>query len=367
MKQPYLLLTPGPLSTTPSVKNAMQIDLSTWDSDYTAITVEIQNQLLEIAHVKSTEYAAVLMQGSGSFGVESVLETTIPKKSQNSDACLMVVINGTYGARIAEMAEKMGINHVNLVIDETTPVTLDLVQNFLKDHPEVTHFATVHCETTTGILNDINTIIPWVSAQGIVTIVDAMSSFGGIPINISNLKIDYLISSANKCIQGVPGFSFIIARIALLEQCKGNSLSVSLDLYAQHISFKEHPGKWRFTSPTHVVLAFAQALKELTIEGGVKKRFIRYTKNQHELVKGMEKLGYETLLPLATQSPIITTFKLPNASFDFPTFYQALKMKHFVIYPGKTTKEPSFRIGTIGDVSSIEIASLLTAIQEVSA
>ncbi|KRL61015.1 2-aminoethylphosphonate--pyruvate transaminase [Latilactobacillus fuchuensis] len=361
MPQPYLLLTPGPLSTSDTVKAAMQVDLSTWDSDYLAITERIRSQLLTLAGVSAPDYSAVLLQGSGSYGVEAVLNTLLPKQSK--DACLMVASNGAYGARIAEMADRLQINHVDLIVPETKPVTAALVTAFLDQHPEVTHFAMIHCETTTGILNPIETILPQVKDRGIITIVDAMSSFGGIPINLLDLKIDFLISSANKCIQGVPGFAFVMANCAILETCQGRSTSLSLDLYDQHMSFKMHPGKWRFTSPTHTVLAFDQALSELIAEGGVAQRYQRYTANQRQLVNGMQALGYQALLPTAVQSPIITTFKTPNPDFDFNRFYQALKDRQFVIYPGKTTAAPSFRIGTIGVVDQPEISALLAAIE----
>src|SRR5699024_10107316 len=149
--------------------------------------------------------------------------------------------------------------------------------------PETTHFAMIHCETTTGILNPIEEIIPWMSEQGIVTIVDAMSSFGGIPISVEDLKIDYLISSTNKCIQGVPGFSFIIANREKLQETEGIARTLSLDLYSQYEEMEVNHGKWRYTSPTHVVHAFAQALIELRVEGGVEKRFERYRDNQQRL------------------------------------------------------------------------------------
>ncbi|WGI18960.1 2-aminoethylphosphonate--pyruvate transaminase [Latilactobacillus sakei] len=365
MNQPYLLLTPGPLSTSAAVKEAMQVDLSTWDQDYLAITEDIRQQLVALAQAKLDTYTAVLLQGSGSYGVEAVLNTVLPKKEQQAYGCLMIAINGAYGKRMAEMADRLQIQHVDLEVPETEPITLELVQTFFKQHPEITHFAMIHCETTTGILNPIETIFPWVKAQNVTTIVDAMSSFGGIPIDVPALGIDFLISSANKCIQGVPGFSFVIANCRQLENCQNRSTSVSLDLYAQYISFKEHPGKWRFTSPTHTVLAFQEALHELALEGGIEARHCRYRQNQTTLVAGMQSLGYETILPTDYQSPIITTFKMPSDSFDFQTFYDILKRRHFVIYPGKTTKVPSFRIGTIGNVDGTQIATLLETIKTV--
>ncbi|QAR34856.1 2-aminoethylphosphonate--pyruvate transaminase [Latilactobacillus curvatus] len=365
MNQPYLLLTPGPLSTSAAVKSAMQVDLSTWDQDYLAITEDIRQQLVALAKAQLATYTAVLLQGSGSYGVEAVLNTVLPKTYQKSYGCLMIAINGAYGKRMAEMADRLQIQHVDLVVPENEPITLDAVQAFFREHPEITHFAMIHCETTTGILNPIETIFPWVKAQNVTTIVDAMSSFGGIPIDVPELGIDFLISSANKCIQGVPGFAFVIANRASLEQCANRSTSVSLDLYAQYISFRDHPGKWRFTSPTHTILAFQQALRELALEGGIAARHTRYLQNQLQLVAGMQNLGFEALLPADYQSPIITTFKIPSASFDFQAFYDALKRRYFVIYPGKTTEGPSFRIGTIGNVDTQHIATLLATIETI--
>lgn len=223
----------------------------------------------------------------------------------------------------------------------------------------------IHCETTTGILNPIEEIIPFVHERGIVTIVDAMSSFGGIPINLKAEKIDYLISSSNKCIQGVPGFSFVIANKQLLESTKGLTQTLSLDLYSQYAEMERHDGKWRFTSPTHVVHAFAQALKELSEEGGVIARNKRYSDNQKHLAEGMESLGFKVLIDEKYQSPIITSFIYPSDDFDFNQFYQELKQDGFVIYPGKISQVPTFRIGNIGEVYPDDITRLLSAIQTI--
>jgi Serine-pyruvate aminotransferase/archaeal aspartate aminotransferase len=236
----------------------------------------------------------------------------------------------------------------------------------VKQYPEISHFAMIHCETTTGILNPIEEIIPWVHEQEIVTIVDAMSSFGGVPINVAELGIDYLISSANKCIQGVPGFSFIIAKKSQLDKTKGIARTLSLDLYDQYIQMQKNHGKWRYTSPTHVVHAFAQALVELNIEGGVEKRYERYKQSQAELSEGMRELGYEPLIEEQWQSPIITSFKYPTDNFDFSEFYQELKKVGFVIYPGKISQVPTFRIGNIGEVYDEDIARLLESVHTIT-
>ncbi|WP_125704965.1 2-aminoethylphosphonate--pyruvate transaminase [Lacticaseibacillus daqingensis] len=360
MTADYLLLTPGPLTTTATVKAAMQHDYSTWDHDYNAITQGLRRDLLTLANVPASDYAAVLLQGSGSYAVEGTIQTAVP-----ANGTLMIAINGAYGRRMSEICDYLHLAHVDVVFDETTPVTLPRVAEVLAQHPEVTHFAMIHCETTTGILNPIETVIPAMKAHGLTTIVDAMSSFAGVPIAPATLGIDYLISSANKCLQGVPGFAFVIARRAAIAQTKGNARSLSLDLFAQLTTMDAHAGKWRFTSPTHVVLAAAQAMAELFAEGGVPARNARYTANQQHLTTGMAALGFEQIVDAAWQSPIITSFAFPSADFDFDAFYQTMKAHGFVLYPGKVSQCASFRIGTIGDVHDADITRLLAAIAAV--
>jgi len=360
MVEKYLLLTPGPLTTSEDVKAAMDFDYCTWDDDYKKITQSFRQSLLDNALVSADEYTAVPIQGSGTYGVESVISSAI-----SNDDKLMIAINGAYGKRISEMADIYGINHVDLVVDEREPITLEKVTGCLDKNPDITHFAMIHCETTTGILNPIEDIIPYVNARGIVTIVDAMSSFGGIPIDVKQEKIDYLISSSNKCIQGVPGFSFVIARKKVLEAAKGLNRTLSLDLYDQYAEMERNNGKWRFTSPTHVVHAFYEALQELKEEGGVVARYKRYESNQKHLAKGMEELGFKVLIDEKYQSPIITSFIYPNDDFDFNEFYHELKNDGFVIYPGKISQVPTFRIGNIGEVYDEDITKLLIAIKNI--
>ncbi len=356
--RPYILLTPGPLTTTETVKQAMMGDWCTWDDDYNIGIVQvIRHSLVQIASSVPDEYTAVLMQGSGSFGVEATLGSVI-----RPDDHLLIVANGAYGKRMNTICDYYGIQHHIMLFEETQPVDARKVDSYLQEHPEVTHVSVVHCETTTGILNPLKDIAEVVKKHGKIFIVDAMSSFGGVPIDMHTLGIDFLISSANKCIQGVPGFSFIIARRALLEKCEGVARSLSLDLYAQWDTMEKNHGKWRFTSPTHVVRAFLQALKELKEEGGVEARYRRYMENHRTLVDGMRKLGYKTLLPDEEQSPIITSFYYPTKDFDFHAFYDSLKSKGFVIYPGKISQADTFRIGTIGDVYPKDFEKLVETI-----
>jgi len=362
----YVLLTPGPLTTSKRVKAAMLQDFCTWDDDYNTLVQHIRTSLvkLAVAEDRSDEcgeagkYTSVLMQGSGTFSVESVISTAIPE-----DGKLLVLANGTYGERMASIARYHKIDVAVNRSGELAPPDLDMLRESMESDPAVTHVAVVHCETTTGMLNPIEKIGQIVKSYGKVYIVDAMSSFGGIPMDMAGIEADYLISSANKCIQGVPGFGFIIAKRQTLERTESQARSLSLDLYEQWREMEQKNGKWRFTSPTHTVHAFAQALTELEDEGGVAKRYGRYLKNHRILVDGMRALGFRTLLPDDLQAPIITSFLSPGGEYQFKRFYHDLKAKGFVIYPGKVTTHDTFRIGNIGDIGADEIRALLDAVK----
>ena len=222
----------------------------------------------------------------------------------------------------------------------------------------------VHCETTSGILNPLAAYAAVIKAANKTLIVDAMSSFGGIDIAVADLGIDFLISSANKCIQGVPGMGFVIAKTSVLSECEGRARSLSLDLYDQWKTMEEGNGKWRFTSPTHVVRAFQQAIRELVEEGGVSAREQRYRDNHKTLITGMKVLGFRCVVNDEKQSPFISTFHYPKASaFDFKTLYDRLKDDGFVIYPGKVTATLCFRIGHIGEVYPQDMQRLLIALE----
>lgn len=356
---PYLLLTPGPLTTSKGVKAAMLRDWCTWDEDYNALVRGLRSRL-EALGTRSGGYSSVLMQGSGTFAVEAVVGTALPK-----DGKLLVVANGVYGLRIARIAERLGIARALLDFGETGRPDPEEVEQALRADAAISHVAVVHCETTTGMLNPVEEIGAVVKRAGRTYIVDAMSSFGGIPMDAAALGADYLISSSNKCIQGVPGFGFVLARREALERCAGQARSLSLDLYDQWRCMEDGGGKWRYTSPTHVVRAFAAALEELEAEGGVAARHARYAANQSLLREGMRRLGFATLLPDEFQSPIITSFLSPeNPAYNFNSFYQELKARGFVIYPGKVTGADTFRIGNIGQVYPDDMLRLLEAVRD---
>jgi 2-aminoethylphosphonate-pyruvate transaminase len=360
----YLLLTPGPLSTTRAVRDAMMQEYSTWDVDYNSLVQSIRSRLVRLAACDVTNleaYTATLTPGSGTFAVESVVGSVIPP-----DGKLLVLNNGAYGARITTISSMLGIETVELAQAEIEVTDLGQMEQMLADDSAITHVAMVHCETTTGMINPVEAVGEIVRRHARVFILDAMSSFGGIPMSMESTGAHYLISSANKCIQGVPGFGFVVANRATLESTVGWARSHSLDLFDQWREMETKGGKWRFTSPTHVVNAFDRALEELSTEGGVEARHERYVSNQKTMVDGMRALGFRTLIGEEVQSPIITSFYFPeDERFGFQKFYDGLKQRGFVIYPGKVSHAQCFRIGSIGDVHPADMTELVGHVSEV--
>lgn len=356
---PYLLLTPGPLTTSKSVKRAMLADYCTWDAEYNDLVTEIRRRIERIASA-SGDYTSVLMQGSGTFAVEATIGSAIPP-----DGKLLAVNNGAYGARIVAIARRLKIPCVEVALDERQPADPRQIDTALSADPSITHVALVHCETTTGMLNPAAEVGAVVARRDRVFILDAMSSFGGIPFTADEVRADYLVSSANKCLQGVPGFGFVIARRDRLSATRGWARSLSLDLFDQWREMDEKQGKWRYTSPTHVVRAFYQALDEFDAEGGAAARHARYCENHRLLVEGFARLGFRPLLPAELRSPIITSFLFPDdPAFTFERFYAAMKRRRFVLYPGKVSQAETFRVGTIGHVFPDDIRQLVQAAGE---
>ena len=355
-----VLFTPGPLTTSRTVKQAMLRDLGSRDFEFITLVKAIRRWLVELGSVNETDYTAILLPGSGTYALEAVVSSTIPPAGK-----LLVAINGAYGRRLRKIANILKIATAVLEYPEDRPVMPEDVADILAHDPGITHVAVCHCETTSGILNPIKDIGAAVRKMGRTFFVDAMSSFGAIPIDLAECKIDYLVSSANKCIEGVPGFSFVLAKVETLQQTEGYARSLSLDLLGQYVGFETN-GQFRFTPPTHVVVAFHQALIELQHEGGVQARLARYQNNHSTLLHGMSELGFQTYLASEYQGPIITSFYYPeDPNFRFEEFYERLNAYHYVIYPGKVGKAACFRIGTIGRITSEDVQDLLAAIRRV--
>jgi 2-aminoethylphosphonate-pyruvate transaminase len=354
-----LLFTPGPLTTSAGVKEAMLHDAGSWHYEFNALVASIREKLLRLAAVNGASgWEAILMQGSGTFGVEAVFQSCVAPAGK-----VAVLSNGAYGERIAQMLTHARIEHTMLREEETRAVEPGRLEALLELDRAVTHVAVVHCETTTGILNPIAEVGKVVKACKKIYVVDAMSSFGGMPIDLEECNIDFLISSPNKCLESVPGFSFVLCRRSRLLECEGRARSLSLDLLAQLRAF-EAAGQFRYTPPTHSLLACHRALEELELEGGIPARAERYHANHRTLLAGMRRLGFEPLLAPELQSPFITAFLYPNSGwFDFNLFYRALSDRGFIIYPGKLTRADTFRIGSIGRIFPADIESLLYAIE----
>jgi len=355
---PYLL-TPGPLTTSRSVKLAMLADWGSRDIEFRQLVADIRRKLLEIAGAGEA-YECVLMQGAGTFAVEAALGCFCPTGRKYKT---LVIINGAYGHRAAKILGHLKRPFLTLEFDEEKPVSAAKVKSVLKANEDIKTVFVVHCETTTGVINPLEDICAVCKAFDKTVYVDAMSSFGALAINMEELGIDILVSSANKCIEGVPGFGYVLCNRELLEASKGKSHSVSLDLYEQWLAM-EKTAQFRFTPPTHALVAFRQALREHEEEGGTVSRGKRYQRNCDALLKGMRKLGFETLLNDDVSGPIIQTFLAPNdAKFDFDVFYDALRTHGFAIYPGKLTRRESFRIGTIGKLDAKVFDRLLKVIK----
>ena len=353
-----VLFTPGPLTTSRTVKQAMLRDLGSRDSEFVQLVAEIRQRLLAIGQVAPPEYSAVLLPGSGTFAVEAVLSSTIPP-----DGKLLLLVNGAYGQRMVQMAQILKIATQILAYPENQAVNPADVEVALAQDPAITQVAVVHCETTTGLLNSVVEIGAIVRRFGRGYFVDAMSSFGGVPLAVDVAQIDYLVSSANKCIEGVPGFSFVLARTASLLATVGYARSLSFDLLAQYKGLESN-GQFRFTPPTHALLAFHQALLELELEGGVVARAARYQENCAVLRAGMGALGFQTYLNPDDLGYIITSFLYPtDPNFHFEDFYQRLAAKGYSIYPGKLSNANCFRIGSIGRLFAADVQGLLVAIR----
>jgi 2-aminoethylphosphonate-pyruvate transaminase len=356
--EPYLL-TPGPLTTSKATKEAMLRDWGSWDGAFNTLTAQVRKQLLSMAGVEDDSFACVPLQGSGSYSVEAALASAIPR-----DGKALVLMNGAYGQRATKTLEYLGRDYITLDKGDYLPPQPEEVDALLNANPDVTNVFIVHCETSSGILNPLREIAEVVEAHGKSLIIDAMSSFGAVPLSVDDIRFDVLVSSANKCIEGIPGFGFVIIRRAVLEAAKGRANSLSLDLYEQWV-YMERTGQWRFTPPTHSVVAFHKALEQHQAEGGVQGRLARYTRNRDVLVAGMRKLGFKTLLEDRWLSPIITTFFSPeHVNFEFKRFYEELKARQFIIYPGKLTVADSFRIGCIGQIDEQIVHQLLRAIAD---
>ncbi|MGE0358492.1 MAG: 2-aminoethylphosphonate--pyruvate transaminase [Burkholderiales bacterium] len=353
-----ILLTPGPLTTSLATKEAMLRDWGSWDSAFNAITGTIRRDLLAVVNGAAT-HECVPLQGSGTFSVEAALANLVPR-----DGKVLVPQNGAYCQRILRILGYLGRAHASIDLPEDRHPTGAMVEEALAADPAITHVAQVHCETGTGILNPLPEIAEACARRGKGLIVDAMSSFGAIAIDLAKHPADAVIAASGKCIEGVPGMGFVIARRELLEKCRGNSHSLAMDLHDQW-AYMQKTTQWRFTPPTHVVAAFRAALDQFLAEGGQPARGARYAANCEALVDGMTALGFQPFLPAAIQAPVIVTFHAPgDPNYAFRPFYEKVRARGYILYPGKLTQVETFRVGCIGAIDANEMRNVVSAVAE---
>ena len=353
-----ILLTPGPLTTSLPTKAAMLRDWGSWDSNFNAVTARVRSKLLSVIEATET-HVCVPLQGSGTFSVEAAVNTLVPR-----DGHVLVLINGAYGKRLARLTQMMGRRTSIFETADDVPTTAQDVNRLLTADPSITHVGLIHCETSTGILNPLAEIAAVVAKHKRALIVDAMSSFGALPIDVRAVPFDALVAASGKCVEGPPGMGFVFVKRDVLAQCSGRSTSLALDLHDQW-TYMEKTTQWRFTPPTHVVVALAAALEQFVAEGGQPARHARYARNCETLVKGMAEQGFRPFLDPAIQAPIIVTFHAPvDARYTFREFYDRVRDKGFILYPGKLTEVETFRVGCIGAIGADEMRHAVNAIRD---
>ena len=351
-----VLLTPGPLTTSLRTKLAMLKDWGSWDSDFIAITARVRQSLLDIVHGHDS-HVVVPLQGSGTFSVEAAVATVVPR-----DGHVLVLDNGAYCKRAAKLSHLMGRRTTVVPFAEDAAISPEVLQTHLLADKSITHVVMIHCETGAGVLNPLQAVADVCQAHGKGLIVDAMSSFAALEIDARKVHFDALIAASGKCLEGVPGMGFVFIRKAILPQCEGNNNSLAMDLYDQYI-YMEKTGQWRFTPPTHVLVALNEAITQFEEEGGQTARLKRYQSNCSTLVNGMATLGFKPFLDPAIQAPIIVTFHAPaDPRYQFKTFYDIAKKNGFILYPGKLTQVETFRVGCIGAIGPAEMAQAVHAV-----
>ena len=351
-----VLLTPGPLTTSLRTKLAMLKDWGSWDSDFIAITARVRQSLLDIVHGHDS-HVVVPLQGSGTFSVEAAVATVVPR-----DGHVLVLDNGAYCKRAAKLTHLMGRRTTVVPFAEDAAISPEVLQTHLLADKSITHVVMIHCETGAGVLNPLQAVADVCQAHGKGLIVDAMSSFAALEIDARKVHFDALVAASGKCLEGVPGMGFVFIRKAILPQCEGNNNSLAMDLYDQYI-YMEKTGQWRFTPPTHVLVALNEAIAQFEEEGGQIARLKRYQSNCRTLVEGMATLGFKPFLDPAIQAPIIVTFHAPaDPRYQFKTFYDIAKKNGFILYPGKLTQVETFRVGCIGAIGPAEMAQAVHAV-----
>ncbi|MFA5142287.1 MAG: 2-aminoethylphosphonate--pyruvate transaminase [Candidatus Woesearchaeota archaeon] len=355
-----ILLNPGPATTSDSVKMAQVVpDICPREKEFGELISFVRSHLLKVVNANPEHYSCVLFGGSGTLGVEAVISSVVPLSGK-----LLIINNGSYGQRQKEIAEVYSIPFYDWKIDSRELPNLDELAKLI-DSEKFTHLSFVHHETTTGLLNPFEQIVSLAKSRGLDVIADTVSSYAGVPIDLSAVPADFIVSTSNKCIQGMAGITFVIGRKDKIEQSKFIKRALYVNLYEQYL-YMDKQNQFRFTPPVQTLYALKQAIIEFFKEGGIENRYARYSKNWEVLIKGLEKLNLQWLLPKWFQSKILVSVDYPNSPyFDFNKLHDRLYEKGFTIYPGKIGEYNTFRISTLGDISSKDISNFLSELEKV--
>lgn len=359
MSTERVLLTPGPLSISLKTREAMLKDWGSWDSDFNQITARVRERILGIVNGHGS-HECVPLQGSGTFSVEAAIGTLVPTGGH-----VLIPNNGAYCVRMTRICRILNRVVTQLDYAEDAAINAADIDEALRRDPSITHVALVYCETSAGILNPLDDIAKVVERHGKRLIVDAMSAFGALPIDAQKIRFDAVIAASGKCLEGPPGMGFVVLRKEALLECEGRSHSLALDLYDQWV-YMQKTTQWRYTPPTHVVAALDAAIEQYLAAGGREARLKTYQQNCHQLITGMKRLGMKPFLPSEIQAPIIVTFHAPQSpNYQFKSFYEAVKAKGYILYPGKLTQLETFRVGCMGQLGADGMLGAINAIEEV--
>jgi 2-aminoethylphosphonate aminotransferase len=355
-----ILLNPGPATTTDSVKLAMIVpDICPREQEFVNVIDEIRAGLLEIVKADADD-TCILLTGSGTAAMDATINSVVPPGKK-----VFIINNGVYGERMVQIARAYNIEHLDYEIPWTQVPDIKQIRDILKGDSRISHIAFIHHETTTGLLNPMREIGEMAHSLGKLVIVDTISSFAGIPINFKSDHIDFLMSTSNKCIQGMAGVSFVICKKSEIEKSKDFPIrSLYLNLFKQYDYFRKH-GEMQFTPPVQVLYALRQAIIEFIREGG-DERHNRYYNSWKVLIAGLEDIGLDLLLDRNIQSHILTTIVEPkDPNYSFQKLHDLLNERGFTIYPGKAGKDKTFRIANMGAIDSTDMKNFVMCLKEV--
>lgn len=354
-----ILLNPGPATTTDTVKMAMVVpDICPRELEFGELTLAVRDDLIKIAHGEKN-HTCILLTSSGTGGVEACLTSVVPMNKK-----VLIINNGAYGERMQSICDAYGIGHIDANFEWGKPIDIKAIEKLIKENADqLSHLAFIHHETTVGILNPLYELCSLSHLHGLENIVDAMSSFAGIDIDLERDKVDYLVSSSNKCIQGMAGISFVFARMESLKKTTGIKRNFYFNLWANYEYLNKNK-QFLFTPPVQTLYALRKAITEYFKEGE-KNRIKRYASMYEILKKRLQKLGFEFLVDEKHHSKLLTAILEPSAPhYSFNEMHDYLFERGFTIYPGKVGKINTFRLANIGEIYPEDIENFLVVFED---